>query len=223
MLLTRHLAGEARRRPRSRTGTPSRRVPGRAGVRTSARKLATVEARCRAGRSRPRDAATSALRSPRGPPGGRVAKLERAQPHVTVGQQPDRPAGGQWSLPDDLLDGVHQDGSSTASPSFTPPARAGQVDDQAAADDAGEPARQHRGRDALARRRAARIASAMPGTSRSSSGAGDLGRAVGRGQPGAAGGEHDAGAAGDGGGDRGTDRLAVGHDDRRVARRSPAG
>ena len=109
-------------------------------------------------------------------------------------------------------------GSSTASPSFTPPREPGQVDHQAAADDAGQPARQHRGRARPWPRRAARIASAMPGTSRSSSGAGHLGRAVGRGEAGAAGGEHDPGAAGDGRRDRLADRLAVGHDDRRVDR-----
>src|SRR6478609_10221222 len=59
------------------------------------------------------------------------------------------PGGGLMVAPDDLLDGMADDGLEDAEAVPHPAARAGEVDHQAVAGDPGEAAREHRGRHAL--------------------------------------------------------------------------
>ena len=130
--------------------------------------------------------------------------------------QADRPAAAQWSLPTTCSTACTSTGAQHGEAVLHPAARAGQVDDQAAADHA----RPGRGTAPRSGRPCAtpyaRIASAMPGTSKSSSGRVTSGvRSVGvrpvppvvsttRAPPSTA------------ARDRGADRLAVGYDDGRV-------
>src|SRR6478735_2860070 len=113
---------------------------------------------------------------------------------------------------DDLLDRVHGHRAQHLQPVLHSPARTRQVHDQAAADHPRHAARQHRGRDAVGDAvRPDRLGDARDLEVQQRPG--DLRRAVGRCQAGAAGGEHHAGAAVGCGRDRRADRLAVGYDD----------
>ena len=133
-----------------------------------------------------------------GAPGPRVAVAQRPERDLAVLQgQASRPAleaSAQWSLPTICSTACTSRGSRTARPSFTPPREPGQVDHEAVAHDAGQAPRQGGGRHPL---RDA-VGPDRLGDARHlpvEQGPGDLGGEVGRGEPGAAGGEHDAGTA----------------------------
>src|SRR3954469_25661550 len=115
--------------------------------------------------------------------------------------------------PHDLLHRVQEDRTEDREGVLHAAARAGQVHDQAAADHPRQPTRQHGARHALrdaVRPDRLRDAGDLAIEERP----GDLGGAVGRGQAGAAGREHDPRTPFRGRGDRGAHGLSVGHDDR---------
>ena len=198
-VVDRDLAGEpAVDLDRERDVVPGRAMPVQPP--DQLRGTSSAGRRRRAGRSRP----TASARRRCGCRASRHAAVRRSSasgrsvtsPAVSRAGQP-----AQWSLPTICSTACTSIGSSTAEPVLHAAARAGQVDDQAAAGDAGQPARQRRGRDALGDAvRADRLGDA--GHLAVEQRPGHLGRPVGRGEAGAAGGEHDPGAAVDGGRDR---------------------
>ena len=139
-----------------------------------------------------------AARAPRARPRGRAAgaAAARRRPSRSV----DRPAAviaaplgvGSVVAPGDLLDRVHA-AAGRARRGRPAPRRGepGRLTTSVRPATPGEPAGQRRGRHALARRRTPGSPRRCPGTSRSSTAPGHLGGAVGRREPGAAGGEHD--------------------------------
>ena len=154
-------------------------------------------ARRPAGRSRPRARASRrcARRTRRARPARRASASGRSVTSPLA--QPAAGQPGQWSLPTICSTACTSTGLEHGEAVLHPAARAGQVDDQALPDDAGQAAGQHGGRHALRDAVGAdRLGDA--GHLAVEQRPGHLGGAVGRGQAGAAGGEHHPGAAVDG-------------------------
>ena len=163
---------------------------------------ASAGPRRRAGRSRP--TAPARRRCAAGPAPGVAASVGGQRPHASPRRsQASRPAGRlNGRSPRPARRRARSTGASTARRVLHPAARAGQVDDQAAAD-ARRPARARAPRSGRpCARRTRGSPRRCPGTSTVQQRPGHLGGAVGRRQAGAAGGEHDPGAAVDGGRDR---------------------
>ncbi len=140
---SRRRGASARRAPAAQLGAPGR---GRCAARASPGRHGGVPAR--AARRR-----CGGGLVPGPGVGGRAGAGPRLCPSAASPASRSPARARSMVAPGDLLDRVHEQRRSDLETVLHPAARARQVDHEAAADDAGEPARQHRGGHALGRRR----------------------------------------------------------------------
>ena len=143
-------------RPSTSTANGQRRARPRLPVAAAATSCGSVVGRASppGGTVASHGTSQAALRCRAAPPGVVVAAWrERPQRHRRRGAASRTGRRAQWSLPTICSTACTQQRLEHREAVLHPAARAGQVDDQAAAGDAGEATGEHGGRDALARRR----------------------------------------------------------------------
>ena len=195
-----------------RTAQPSMLEVGKAGR----------SVRARSGSARVRPSAAASGTTSAGPAAARPPRTPAAAPSSQLDRGVIRAHHGRaylWSPPRIWSTVCAQDRAQHGQPVLGAAGRAGQVDDQGPPGHPGQPAGQRRGRHRVPAVRADRLGDA--GDLEVEQAAGRLRGAVGRGDAGAAAGQHDVDAVGDGRPQRLGDRVAVRHHHRaRRPRRS---